>query len=123
LVIRAAKSQSSIRVICISSSIDSTRIIFSIKFDRNNRGLLTEASAQEEAAASLANGTKRRSAKELRLRHRADAGAKWPKEGRKGLAGVMEESIADARELSECAEPGLVLPENSSPNVTFPLRG
>jgi hypothetical protein len=90
-VIRAAKSQSSIRVICISSNIVSTRIIFSIKFDRDNRGLLTEASAKEEAAASLANGTKRRSAKELRLRHRADAVAQWPKEGRRALAGVMED--------------------------------
>jgi hypothetical protein len=85
LVIRAAKSQSSIRVICISSNIVSTCIIFSIKFDRDNRGLLTEAHAPEEAAASLATGTKRRSAKELHLRHRADAGALWPKEGREAL--------------------------------------
>jgi hypothetical protein len=34
---------------------------FSNRFDRANRGLLTEATATETTAASLATGTKRRS--------------------------------------------------------------
>ena len=64
-VIRAARSQSSIFAMRISSIIVSTRIVSSIIFDRANHGLLVEALAPEEAAASLATGTKKRSASAL----------------------------------------------------------
>jgi hypothetical protein len=50
-------------------------------FGRANRGLLTEASALEEAGASPATGTKRRSALALAAMQPTN-GAKWPKEGR-----------------------------------------
>src|SRR5258708_16178121 len=54
----------------ISSLIDSTRIVASIVFGRANRGLLAEARCSGEAAASLATGTKRRSASSAEPRTR-----------------------------------------------------
>jgi hypothetical protein len=56
---------------------------------RANRGLLTEANAQEEAGASLATGTKRRSASALAAMQPTN-GAKWPKEGRDWCGGMEE---------------------------------
>jgi hypothetical protein len=68
-------------------------------FDRANRGLLVEARAPEEAAASLATGTKRRSASlstvalakvEALAAMQPTNGAKRPEEGR-GWCGGMED--------------------------------
>jgi hypothetical protein len=72
-VIRARRSQSSIFDMRISSIIVSTLIVSSTFSDRANRGLLVEAPATEEAAASLATGTKRRSALALAAMSRRTA--------------------------------------------------
>ncbi len=64
-VIRTSGSVNSICVKHINSVIVSTRILASIIFGRANRGLLAEAPATEETAASHATGTQRRSASAL----------------------------------------------------------
>ena len=61
-------------------------MIFSFVFDRVNRGLLEEAFAPKEAAASFTTGT----AEEECLAQALAAiepieGALWPKEGRRGV--------------------------------------
>jgi hypothetical protein len=65
-------------------------------FGRANRGLLTEARATEEAGASLATGTKRRSASALAATQPTN-GAKRPEEGRSWCVKV-EEAGADSAE-------------------------
>jgi hypothetical protein len=100
LVIRAAKSQSSIRVICISSNIVSTRIIFSIKFDRYNRGLLTEALRRERRLHRL-RPEQREGVLGTALAAPSRCRCSMADRRTGCLAGVMEESIADERELSE----------------------
>jgi hypothetical protein len=89
-VICVRRPQSSVRVRRNSSVSVSTRIVSSIVFDRANRGLLTEASATKEAGASLATGTKRRSAEHLRpsADERCDKA-----ERRTGLVWWMEERV------------------------------
>jgi hypothetical protein len=58
-------------------------ILSSLVIGRANRGLLAEATAPEEAAASLATATKRRSARTCS--HQPTNGAKWPEEGCDGV--------------------------------------
>jgi hypothetical protein len=53
---------------------------------RQGRRLLVEAPALEEAGASLATGTQRRSASALAAMEPTN-GATWPKEGRVGVVG------------------------------------
>jgi len=78
------------------SSVDCgprTRIVFLHRFDRANRGLLTEATATETAGASLATGTKRRSASALAAISRRTA-PNGRKKDEIGVVGMEETSSA-----------------------------
>src|ERR1700733_13949034 len=91
VVIRAARSNSSVRDRHINSVKLRTRIVFHRRFDRANRGLLTVATATETAGASPATGTKRRSASALAAMQPVN-GAKWQEE-RRDWWGEMEEAV------------------------------
>jgi len=86
LLIRSARPQSSLRVRFINSVIVSDSMFPPSSFDRANRGLLVEAPATEAAGASLATGTKWRSASAL-----APMPTTVPKGRKKDAIGAVED--------------------------------
>jgi hypothetical protein len=110
VVIRAARSKSSLRDSRVSSVKVRTRIVFLRRFDRANRGLLTEATATETAAASRATGTKRRSASALAAMQPVN-GATWP--GRR--TGLVSAGLTKCRLATGMRPLGLMSAKSISP--------